>query len=163
MFWCSAASPTSWTRSRCPWGHLLRVFLTKCDGLAFFGESVAFGHLLPHPSPLPQLPPFRHIADAFLGICNVSLWPHAMNMPISACPLHFSVSPPSWHENTSYGDAFLCPLHFLPIRTLTCPLVCVGGQFSTARHENVPHMSAFSCLATLPPHQDTPNIPKWVR
>ena len=59
MFWCSAASPTSCTRSRRPHGRLLRVFLTKRDGLAKKGESVVFGRLLPHPSPLPQLPPLQ--------------------------------------------------------------------------------------------------------
>ena len=73
------------------------------------------------------------------------------------CPLQADTTTrPIW-------DAFSCLLHFLPIRTLTCPLGRVGGRFSTARHENAPHMGAFSCLATFPPHQDTPNVPKWVR
>ena len=60
MFWCSAASPTFWTCSRCPHGRLLCVFLTKRDRLTFFGISVAFGCLLPHTSPFPHLSPFRH-------------------------------------------------------------------------------------------------------
>jgi len=90
---------------------------------------VSFGHLLPHTSPLSHLLPFRHVADTQKGICNISLSPHTKNMPVLVCLrlLDFPVSCPGRHENVTIWVTFSCWLHFLPIRTPTCPFGHVGG------------------------------------
>jgi len=89
------------------------------------------------PHPFPSSPHFRHVADALLGVCNVSFSPHATNMPVSACPSCFPVLPPGRHENASHmGRVFVSSYIPSPPEHQHAHLgaLVVFGRFSTAGH-----------------------------